>query len=259
MNQYKNFIVAGVVTGLILGAIVAAVLLGRSSGPDFTQYEAGPERKQAFFEYFLPIVQARNREILETRAELATLRQAGDLSSSQLKKVARIAERFGMDEFADTDADWRMLMRRVDVVPPSLALAQAANESAWGTSRFAVQGNNYFGQWCFKEGCGLVPKRRDPDKTHEVADFSSPAVSVETYIRNLNRHNAYLPLRRIRASLREQDEPITGIALAGGLQKYSERGEEYISELRSMIRFNELSRYDQWQTAAAEGEGTPRG
>ena len=255
MNKHMVLAIAGI--ALILLAVVAATLLsGPERGPDFSQYEAGPERKQAFFSYFLPIVQKRNAEILETRKALKDMRADGELSSPELRKVRRIADDFGMDEFTPAPEDWAKLMRRVDVVPASLALAQAANESAWGTSRFAREGNNYFGQWCFEVGCGIVPNRRDEGKTHEVAAFDSPAESVATYMANLNRHNAYRELRSIRASLRQEDDDITGIQLAAGLRKYSERGDEYISELRSMIRYNKLSKYDDVRFAAVDAPPT---
>jgi Bax protein len=144
----------------------------------------------------------------------------------------------------DDDASWHQLLVNVDVLPPSLVLSQAANESAWGTSRFAKLGNNYFGQWCFEHGCGLVPKKRDSDKAHEVAAFNSPKESLESYMQNLNSHPAYQPLRNIRAQLRREKQAVTGMALAAGLTSYSERGQEYIAELRAMIKFNKLSKYD---------------
>jgi Bax protein len=123
-------------------------------------------------------------------------------------------------------------------------MAQSANESAWGTSRFARKGNNFFGQWCFRKGCGLVPKQRDANKTHEVAAFDSPEESVKMYIRNLNSNSAYKSLRDLRAKLRRANKPVTGHALAAGLKHYSERGLEYVKELREMISFNKLARYD---------------
>ena len=144
----------------------------------------------------------------------------------------------------DDDDSWQALLKRVDVIPPSLVLAQAANESAWGTSRFAKSGFNYFGQWCFKKGCGIVPGKRDAGKEHEVAAFSSPRKSVGSYIRNLNSHPAYQSLRSIRIQLRSENKAITGIALAGGLSEYSARGSEYVEELRSIIRYNKLAKYD---------------
>ncbi len=135
-------------------------------------------------------------------------------------------------------------MRRVNVIPPSLALAQAANESGWGTSRFAREANNYFGQWCYETGCGLVPARRDKNKTHEVAAFESPKESVGRYINNLNSNRAYQSLRDIRSRLIANNEPVTGYALAAGLNRYSERGADYVSELRAMIDYNKLSQFD---------------
>jgi Bax protein len=135
-------------------------------------------------------------------------------------------------------------MNRVDVVPPSLAIAQSANESAWGTSRFARKGYNFFGQWCYRKGCGLVPKKRDANKTHEVAAFDSPQESVKMYIRNLNSNRAYKSLRDLRAKLRRSNKPVTGHELAAGLKRYSERGLEYVRELREMISYNKLAVYD---------------
>jgi len=142
-------------------------------------------------------------------------------------------------------ADWHRLLQRVDVIPPSLALSQAANESAWGTSRFARSGHNYFGQWCFTTGCGVVPRHRTAGKQHEVAVFASPAAAVASYLHNLNSHPAYQRLREIRLQQRQQHQVVSGLALAAGLEKYSERGEDYIRELRAMIRHNRLSQYDQ--------------
>ncbi|SMF60987.1 Uncharacterized FlgJ-related protein [Alteromonadaceae bacterium Bs31] len=121
-----------------------------------------------------------------------------------------------------------------------MALAQAANESSWGRSRFAIEGHNYFGQWCFKSACGFVPKHRPSEAKHEVRRFSSTRQSVAAYLFNINSHEAYKNLRQLRADLRSSKQPLSGIALAQGLGKYSERGDEYITELREMIRVNGL-------------------
>jgi Bax protein len=133
---------------------------------------------------------------------------------------------------------------RVDEIPPSLALAQAAIESAWGTSRFAVQGNNLFGQWCYKKGCGLVPLRRDSGSRHEVAKFSSVTQSVNAYMRNLNTHRAYSDLRANRAQLKATEQNVTGHLLAANLLDYSELREVYVEEIRAVIRINKLAQYD---------------
>lgn len=136
------------------------------------------------------------------------------------------------------------LMRRVDVIPTSLVLAQAANESGWGTSRFAREGNNIFGQWCFDEGCGLVPNARGEDASHEVRAFASVDAAVRAYFRNLNTHPSYEDLRTLRASMRMQGLPLNSMVLARGLTRYSERGMDYVKELQDMIRINDLRERD---------------
>lgn len=134
---------------------------------------------------------------------------------------------------------WTRLLRRVDVIPVKLVLAQAANESAWGTSRFAREGNNLFGQWCFTKGCGMVPIRRAEGASHEVALFTTPAASVRAYMLNLNSGGAYEHFRKIRIGLKRMNKPQSAIVLAAGLEKYSERGRDYVRSIRDMIRGNE--------------------
>jgi Bax protein len=129
-------------------------------------------------------------------------------------------------------------MKRVDTVPLELVLSQAANESAWGTSRFARKANNLFGQWCFSKGCGLVPARRNAGSTHEVAAFKSPQLSVRSYLRNLNTGRVYKDLRNIRAAKRAEGKQATAYEIAAGLSKYSERGQAYVKEIRAMIKYN---------------------
>ncbi|KPP97662.1 glucosaminidase domain-containing protein [Marinobacter sp. HL-58] len=215
--------------------------------PDFTRYESVEKRKEAFFSFFLPLVKERNSEILAIRKKLAQWQddpEAVDGWSSN--DIQDVAAEYGIEDFEPgSPDDWKRLLRRVDVIPPSLALAQAAKESAWGTSGFAREGNNFFGQWCFEKGCGLVPEERPPNEDYEVAVFASAEESVEAYMRNLNRHRGYAPLRRIREDLRSKDEPVTGTALAKGLEDYSAQGEEYVSRVRALIRSNDLARHDQ--------------
>lgn len=142
-----------------------------------------------------------------------------------------------MSDVADTKA-WNALLERVDEVPLRLVLAQSANESSWGNSRFAREGYNFFGQWCFTKGCGIVPSRRTPGLTHEVAKFASVNESVAAYLKNINTGRVYAGLRRIPADKRRAGEQPTAHDLAGGLVKYSERGDAYVKEIRAMIRVN---------------------
>ena len=132
------------------------------------------------------------------------------------------------------------LLKKVNIIPPSLALAQAANESAWGTSRFAQKANNLFGEWCFSEGCGLVPLSRPDGETYEVEKFDELKGSVASYIHNLNSHPAYKKLRDIRDNV-----GVDGYKMAEGLEAYSARGEKYVEELQSMIEYNGLQEYDE--------------
>ncbi len=238
----------------ILGAILIATLMAIKTSygilqrqpPDFSALEAGEQRKSAFFEFLLPRINERNSEILGTRRELQSMRDTADsLSYWQLRKINKIASRYEVDAFDEGEpSDWDLLLRRVDVVPPSLALAQAANESAWGTSRFAREGRNYFGHWCYQEGCGIVPRQRPEQASYEVADFVSAQESVDRYIHNLNYNPAYKELRLIREDLRDDDEAVSGQALAQGLQRYSERGQQYVKMIQDIIKFNDLENLD---------------
>ena len=227
-------------------AIVIGSLHTPPEPPNFSDYLAGPERKQVFFNYFLPLIEEKNQAILETRRQLKEWRQnREDIGWWDASKIQNLAEDYGMKEFEiESDPDWTILLRRVDAVPPSLALAQAAAESNWGASRFARLGNNFFGQWCFEDGCGIVPDQRDEGKKHEIAIFDSPADAVASYLHNLNSHVAYTSFRILRAKLRAAGIPVTGSALVPGLDHYSERGAAYLDDLRALIDYNHLSQYD---------------
>lgn len=215
--------------------------------PNFSEYAAGKERKMAFFNYFAPLIDENNQSIVTTRKQLLSwYANKNKIGWWDKQTLSDLVLQYRVKDFAiEDDSAWQRLLKKVDVLPPSLVLAQAANESAWGTSRFAKMANNYFGQWCFKQGCGLVPKKRGVGEAHEVAAFETPNASLISYLQNLNSHPAYKELRDIRFKLRTSNQPVTGNALAAGLVHYSERGEEYIEELRAMIKFNQLSKYDQ--------------
>ena len=124
-----------------------------------------------------------------------------------------------------------------------MVLAQAANESAWGTSRFSLVANNLFGQWTFIPGQGIIPKDRPEGETYEVRKFSTVYDSVRSYLLNLNTHQAYQQLRQLRTASRVNGQNPKGLKLAEGLLRYSTRGEDYVKELQAMIRFNQLSRF----------------
>lgn len=211
--------------------------------PDFSQYTNVKQKKQAFFDFIRPLAETANGQVLRLREELKHINPQRP-NKQQTQRLARLAKVYKI-KTTDPAEQHTLLLRKLQTIPPSLILAQAANESAWGTSRFATEGNNLFGQWCFKAGCGLVPNGRPEGAKYEVRLFKTPQDSVSAYVRNLNSHGGYIDLRRIRECLLSVEQPITGRALAAGLLNYSSRGEAYIKEIRQMIRVNKL---EQWQT-----------
>ncbi len=215
--------------------------------PDFVSIENTKQKKQAFFNFLRPFVEQNNSRITKEREKLLAIKgdweEKKKLSSRQQKYIDQLAKRYSLDESdSTTDEKLKELTRRVDIIPESLVLAQAAIESGWGTSRFARKANNFFGQWCYKKGCGLVPNRRHEDADHEVAAFDSVGDSVASYFDNLNTYHPYQELRSLRAVLRMAGKPVTGSELASGLSQYSERREAYVEEVRAMIRVNKLEK-----------------
>ena len=208
---------------------------------NFLDYPAGQERKQAFFNYLKPFVEEKNRSLISDRNKLIRLSQKAKLNIREQRWLKHINQHYNNDAFdVNDDSHWAELLEKIDVIPAALALAQGAKESGWGTSRFAQQANNYFGQWCYKAGCGLIPNNRNHNSKHEVAKYESAKESVATYINNLNNHPAYKKLRDIREQLRKANKSISGHQLANGLQHYSERGQIYVEEIQALIRNNEL-------------------
>ncbi|MDC8831111.1 glucosaminidase domain-containing protein [Alteromonas gilva] len=211
--------------------------------PNFKAIEDATEKKEAFFAYLKPEVEKQNNYLLSLRHYLQTLQRrlnAGNhLTEEDNERLIWLAEEYRVDEDIPAERQISDLLNKVDILPLELVLMQAANESAWGTSRFAQDGYNFYGLWCYQKGCGFVPSRRNSGASHEVAKFPNLSIATYTYMRNINRHSAYRELRHIRASLRRAQLPVTGLALAEGLMSYSERGAAYVNELQSMIRYNQ--------------------
>ena len=146
-------------------------------------------------------------------------------------------------EYKIDDGDLARLKMRMDIVPVSIALAQAANESGWGTSRFALEGNALFGQWTWSKK-GISPKNKDPDQSHKILQFQVLKASVRAYKNNLNTHNAYQEFREARAQLRQNGEKIYGLKLTKYLTRYSAIGEKYVAILDDIIEKNSLTDFD---------------
>lgn len=209
--------------------------------PDFSQYTNVQEKKSEFFGYLLPLIEAENLRILHMRAKLFEIEEnfkANMISDADRAQLAQMVDYYEVDPSLPAEDQFALLKRRVDIVPEMMVLVQAANESAWGTSRFAQQGLNLFGQWCYREGCGIVPAQRPEDQIYEVAKFDSVNQSVRSYMRNINTHPPYTDLRLLRERKRLRDQELRAMELVEGLGSYSERGDEYIEELQAMIRVN---------------------
>lgn len=212
--------------------------------PDFSDLPVD-EKKSQFFAYLSPMISRVNFKLAAERDRVAELRainaRGESLGWADRRWLRRLASRLEVDIDSIGLAEaLETLHRRAGIVPESIVLVQAAVESGWGTSRFAIEGNNYFGQRCYRAECGIVPEERPEDENFGLATFGSPAESVESYILNLNTHDSYTEFRDLRNKLRINDQPITGLALVDGLLKYSERGEEYVAQIASMIRSNGL-------------------
>lgn len=210
--------------------------------PDFAKIRDVKEKKRHFFAFIKPAIYAENKKILASRVEVErlitqlTLEQPFSAEDNAL--VANLITKYKVSKTSSLLRQLYELQLKIDVIPPALVLVQAANESAWGTSRFARVGLNFFGVWCYSKGCGMVPNSRNTGAKHEVAAYSSIRQGVARYFENINTHRAYTVFRTIRSQLRENNQPLAPEILATGLTSYSERGVDYVLELTEMIRHN---------------------
>ncbi|HSN17374.1 MAG TPA: glucosaminidase domain-containing protein, partial [Gammaproteobacteria bacterium] len=202
------------------------------------------EKKTVFYRALLPIVLAENSRIWNERVFL--LQQFGqgavDVRSDAGGEVIRIAGRYRVDGDINDPATRDTLLRRVDVVPVTLVLAQAAQESGWGTSRFALESNNLFGIWTWDEDEGSVPLNRPDDATHMVRIYPDIETSVRAYLHNINIGFAYTDFRDLRAQERAAGKPLDPFILAGTLDRYSAAGELYVNDIRAMLHSDELDK-----------------
>ena len=195
-------------------------------------------KRDLFIKIILPLVLAENNKILDDRKQLFKILRKNFNTAGE-----RVWLRRRFKEYKVEDGDLSKLKMRMDIVPVSIAIAQAANESGWGTSRFALEGNALFGQWTWSKK-GISPKNKDPDKSHKVLQFQVLKASVRAYKNNLNTHNAYKEFRETRAQLRQDNKKIIGLDLTQYLKNYSEIGDQYVEILELIIRKNSLTDFD---------------
>ena len=195
-------------------------------------------KRELFIKIVLPLILYENEKIIDDRKKLFKILSKNFNSPGEKVWLNR---RF--KEYKIKDKDLAELKMRMDIIPVSIALAQAANESGWGTSRFALEGNALFGQWTWSKK-GISPKNKDPDQSHKILQFQILKASVRAYKNNLNTHNAYKEFREVRAKLRQSGTNITGLALIKYLKNYAAIGEKYTEIIEGIIEQNSLTDFD---------------
>ncbi len=203
---------------------------------DFADMRSSTARKHLFLRTLLPIVLMENRRLREQRQHVILLLDVPPVEGGKLEKwLNDTARKYRIKGDLHEPENRAELLKRLDEIPTAMALAQAAIESGWGTSRFAREGNSLFGQWTYKKTGGLTPENRAEDATHSVKAFPSLQASVRAYMHNLNIGHAYEDLRNTRARLRAEGKIPGPMEIAAHLQRYSQRGEDYVREIQRMI------------------------
>ena len=197
------------------------------------------KRKNMFIKIVLPLIVKENSKIRVDRKRLFTILNKNSNTDIEKKWLEKKYKQYGVRQ-----NDLTTLKIRMDEIPVSLAIAQAAKETGWGTSRFALKGNALFGQWTWS-GEGLKPKNAEEGKDHKVMKFHSLRLSVRAYLRNLNTHSSYKNLRRVRTELRNQNKELDSLILAKHLDKYAETGNQYVEVLQKIIEQNNLKDFDE--------------
>jgi len=196
------------------------------------------KKRELFIKIILPLILNENNKITEDRKKLFKILRKDFNTAGERVWLKR---RF--KEYKIEDGDLSKLKMRMDIIPVSVAIAQAANESGWGTSRFALEGNALFGQWTWSKK-GISPKKADPNKNHKILQFQVLKASVRAYKNNLNTHNAYREFREARAKLRQENKQIIGLELTKYLESYAAIGSKYIVILDDIIEKNSLTDFD---------------
>ena len=201
-----------------------------------------PPQHQAFVAQVNQLITQANHQIQQDRDYLLDSQQKKHLHYFDKKKLTRLAQQYRLNSFDSSNSqDWTELLKRVDTIPNSLALAQAINESAWGTSRFARQGHNLYGTWCYQKGCGIVPLHASSRQFFAVKAYPNFKASIDDYLLNLNSNKHYHSLREARYQLHQQSKPISGYQLAECLGNYSAIGQQYITAIQSLITTYQLN------------------
>jgi len=201
--------------------------------------ENSGKRKSLFIKIILPLVLEENNRIIIDRKKLFSILNKNKNSKDEIKWLNQKFKQYGV-----VNKNLATLKVRMDIIPVSLAIAQAAKETGWGTSRFAIEGNALFGQWTWS-GEGIKPAGADTDATYKVMKFNVLKASVRAYQRNLNTHSSYKKFRFVRAQLRDDNKKLDSLKLAEYLDNYAQTGTEYTKVLKQIIQQNQLKDFDE--------------
>ena len=217
---------------------------------DFVSLDDVKKKKEIFFLVAYPMIHKTNENIKIERQQIKDIEKKfknKTISEKEIKELEELANKYKLDTGPLDRILFRKLLQRINIIPMSLALGQAIIESGWGQSRFAIEGNALYGQWTYDQQQGLIPKRRDPDKTHAVKKFDRLEDSVISYMFNINTHPAYYDfrvVRRLTSALR-----LTSTAVNYKIQylaAYSEIGQKYIDQLEMILETNNLQIFDKF-------------
>ena len=220
-----------------LGQSVKPVYLSKLP-KDLKKIKSTNKRKDTFIKIVMPLILSENEKILEDRNKLFKI--LGKQSNTMGEKVW-LKRRF--KDYDIKGEDIAELKLRMDIVPTSIAIAQAAKESGWGTSRFALEGNAMYGQWTWG-GEGIEPSKKDKEKEHKILKFPKLQSSVAAYMKNLNTHRGYSEFRDKRSKIREKKQEVNGLDLVDYLYNYAQTGSEYVKTLKIIIQQNNLNDFD---------------
>lgn len=216
---------------------------------DMGQINKIAKRKKIFFNIVAISAYHANQKIIEQRNQVQQISNQyyvfGHLGEQSQAWLEDKFDKYDVKAKGSWKEKIKRLKKRLDVIPLSLILAQAAIESGWGTSRFATQANNIFGEWTFDPDTpGIIPKHRPADADYRIRKFASIEAAINSYLLNLNSHFAYDKLRQIRFDLRQADKKLDPLQLSAGLTMYSEKREAYIEQINNIIRYNDLQQFD---------------
>ena len=216
---------------------------------DFDQLQDVDLKKKLFYLIALPLIHKSNGQILLDREMVINIEKKflrKNLNENELQETTRLAKKYNLDDSEINLKLFRDLKQRINIIPVSLALAQAIVESGWGQSRFALEGNALYGQWTYNELKGIIPENRDDDKSHAVRKFDNLAQSVQAYMHNINTHTAYYSFRVVRriAERVQYTDPVS--AKVKFLAAYAEIGQEYVDKLELIIESNNLREFDRF-------------